>query len=209
MIKGSTKENGPTIAVFDIGGVLIDWNPRYLYRTLFDDETAMEHFLATVCTPSWNEAQDAGRPFATAVAELSARFPDMAEHIAAYDRRWMEMVPDSIPGTPEILAELKARGVPLYAITNFSSEKLPLIRERFDFFGHFDGIVVSGELGIVKPDPAIYRALLDGFGLEAGDTVFIDDVQRNVDGARAAGMNAVLFQGAEHLRKDLTTLGLL
>jgi 2-haloacid dehalogenase len=200
----------PHIAVFDIGGVLIDWNPRYLYRKLFADDTAaMEHFLAEVCSSDWNLALDAGRSWSDAVADLSARFPERAELIAAYHLRWEEMVSGPIPGTPDLLRELKERGRPVYAITNFAVEKLDLTRHRHDFLNLFDGIVVSGAVGQVKPDPAIYRRLLDDYRLNAGDTLFIDDVEKNVDGARAIGMHAVRFRDADGLRRDLQQFGLL
>lgn len=200
----------PRIVVFDIGGVLIEWNPRYLYRKLFQgDDDAMETFLSTVCTPDWNLEQDRGRSWEHAVEALSAAHPDHGDLIAAYDRRWDEMVTGEIPGTPAILAELKARGTPVYALTNFSVDKLEQTRRRFGFLNAFDGITVSGEVGLVKPDPAIYRKLIDRYGLTAGETLFIDDVEKNVAGARAVGMHAVRFTGAAGLRVDLESFGLL
>lgn len=205
----ASPDRTPSVVVFDIGGVLIQWDPRHLYRKLFEDEAAMEHFLATVCTHDWNFRQDLGRTWDEAVAELTARHPDQAERIAAYHLRWEEMVPGPMPGSPEILEALKRRGIPLYAITNFSAEKLPLMQRRYDFLNRFDGMVVSAEVGLAKPDPAIYRRLLDDHGLEAADTVFIDDVARNVEAARAVGMHAVQFTSAERLRADLERFGLL
>ncbi|UEM05115.1 HAD family phosphatase [Skermanella rosea] len=200
----------PSIAVFDIGGVLIDWNPRYLYRKLFAEDTAaMEEFLATVCTPDWNLQQDAGRPWKEAVEELSARHPEKAELIAAYDLEWDEMVPGPIPDTADIVWDLKRRGQKVYCITNFSVDKLDRARRRFDVLNAFDGIVVSGEVRLLKPDPAIYRRLLDDHGLSAGDTLFIDDVEKNVEGARHVGMHAVRFTDAESLRRDLACYGML
>lgn len=200
----------PRIVVFDIGGVLIEWNPRYLYRKLFQgDDDAMEAFLSTVCTSEWNLEQDRGRSWQHAVASLSAAHPGQNDLIAAYDRRWDEMVTGEIPGTPAILAELKARGTPVYALTNFSVDKLERTRRRFDFLNAFDGITVSAEVGLVKPDPAIYRKLIDTYGLTAGETLFIDDVAKNVEGARAVGMHAVQFTGAAALRADLESFGLL
>ena len=136
----------PSIAVFDIGGVLIDWNPRYLYRKLFAEDTAaMEEFLATVCTPDWNLQQDAGRPWKEAVEELSARHPEKAELIAAYDLEWDEMVPGPIPDTADIVWDLKRRGQKVCCITNFSVDKLDRARRRFDVLNAVDNIVVSGE----------------------------------------------------------------
>jgi 2-haloacid dehalogenase len=199
-----------TVVVFDFGGVLIDWNPRHLYRQLFDgDEAAMEHFLAHVCSHDWNLMQDAGRPFAEGVAELSARFPEHAELIAAYDSRWEEMVPGAIDGTVAILRELEARGTPLYGLTNFSTEKLPLCRRRFDFFEAFAGIVVSGEIGVVKPDRAIYNHLVETHGLVPARCLFIDDNPANVAGARESGWQAVRYLSPERLRRELAGRGLL
>lgn len=204
------KPADPSIVVFDIGGVLIDWNPRYLYRKLFsEDTTAMEEFLESVCTMDWNLQQDAGRPWKQAVDELSARYPEKAELIAAYDLNWDEMVAGPIPGTADLLWELKRRGTPVYCITNFSVDKLDQARKRFEELNAFDGIVVSGEVRLLKPDAAIYRRLLDQHGLRAEDTLFIDDVERNVEGARAVGMHAVRFIDAATLRDDLMSYGLL
>lgn len=200
----------PTTVVFDIGHVLIEWDPRNLYRELFDGyEDLMEDFLENVCTPAWNLEQDRGRPWDEAVAVLSAEYPDCRELIRAYHERWEEMVPGPVAGTPDILMELKERGTPLYAITNFSSDKLALTRRRFDFLNVFDGMIVSGDERLVKPDPAIFQRLLDRYGLRAGDCVFIDDSPANVEAARNIGMTALRFSGAASLRTELEELGLL
>jgi 2-haloacid dehalogenase len=156
--------------VFDLGGVLVDWNPRHLYRKLFDDEEAMEEFLATVCTPAWNAEQDRGRAWADAVEELARHFPDQHELIAAYHTRWEEMVPGAIPGTPKVLADLQSAGVPCYGLTNFSAEKFPVARRRFGFLATLDGVVVSGEEGVCKPDPEIFHRLARRFHLEPART---------------------------------------
>lgn len=198
-----------TVPVFDIGGVLLDWNPRYLYRTLFDDPAAMEAFLTTVCTPEWNRRMDGGMTFAQGIAELLPRFPDQADLIRAYRDRWIEMIPAALDDTVAILEELRSAGHRLYAITNFAAETFALTRQRWDFLGHFKDIVVSGEIGALKPEPEIYRRLLDDNGLTAGDCIFIDDVQENVDGAKAVGMHAVRFTDARTLRSDLRDHGLL
>jgi len=152
---------------------------------------------------------DLGVPYAENIATLVAEFPEHEALIRAYDENWMEMVPDAIHGTVAILQELERRGIPLYAITNFSAEKFALVQERFAWFAHFIDIVVSGEEKIIKPDPAIYRLLLDRNALEAGDTIFIDDSPTNVKGARAIGMHAVQFTGPERLEADLRGIGLL
>jgi 2-haloacid dehalogenase len=200
----------PTALIFDIGGVLIDWNPRYLYRKLFPgDEAAMEHFLTHICSTTWNLMQDAGRSFAEGVAELTARYPEHAALITAYHERWEEMVPDAIAETVEIFWALKAQQVPLYAITNFSSEKFALMRRRFEFCRAFEGIVVSGEVRLIKPDPAIYLRLLEKYGLNAEDCMFIDDSFINVRGAEAVGMQTLYFQSPQQLRGELKRLQLL
>ena len=199
----------PSIPVFDVGGVLLDWDPRYLYRKLIPDEAEMEAFLATVCAPDWNLAQDAGRSWADAVAERTRQFPEHAALIRAYDARWQEMVPRAFDDTVAVLDELRQAGRRLYSITNFSAEKFDLERNLWSFLNWFDGIVVSGEIGLVKPHPAIYRRLLDTYGLNAEDCLFIDDAATNVDGARAVGMHAHHFSGADGLRQALVEYGML
>lgn len=198
-----------TTVVFDIGNVLIHWNPRHLYRGLFADEAAMERFLAEVCTDAWNLEMDrGGQTWAEAVAEKTSLFPEHADLIRAYDERWDEMVTGPIEGSVEILAELEAAGVPVYAITNFSAEKYERAKERFDFLHRFRDTVVSAHERLLKPDPRIYRALLDRNGLAAAEAVFIDDSPRNVAGAEAVGMAALLFTDPARLRRDLAGLGL-
>ena len=195
--------------VFDLGGVLIDWDPRHLYRKLLADEAAVEEFLATVCTPEWNAELDRGRPFAEGVAELVERHPEHAATIAAYHERWPEMVAGDIPGTVEVLAELRAAGVPLYALTNWSAETFAIARERFEFLEWFDGLLVSGEERVTKPDPAIFQLLLDRFGLDPTATVFVDDSEANVAAARRLGFDAIRFTGHEELRRELVARRLL
>jgi 2-haloacid dehalogenase len=195
--------------VFDLGGVLIDWDPRYLYRKLLADEAAVEEFLTTVCTPEWNVEQDRGRPFAEGIAELVERHPVHAAAIAAYHQRWPEMLGGAIAGTVELLAELRAAGVALFALTNWSAETFGIARERFEFLDWFDGVVVSGEERMVKPDPAIFRLLLDRFGLAPEATCFVDDSPANVAAARELGLDGVRFHDPDQLRKDLTGRGLL
>jgi 2-haloacid dehalogenase len=195
--------------VFDLGGVLIDWDPRYLYRKLLADEAAVEEFLATVCTPEWNAELDRGRPFAEGVAELVERHPAHAAAIAAYHERWPEMLGGEIAGTVELLAELRAAGVPLFALTNWSAETFGVARARFEFLSWFDGVVVSGEERLVKPDPRLFRRLLDRFGLAPEATLFVDDAPANVAAARRLGLDAVRFTGPGRLRRDLARRGLL
>jgi 2-haloacid dehalogenase len=200
---------GVQAVVFDLGGVMIDWNPRHLYRKLFDgDEAAMERFLDEVCTRDWNARLDAGRSFAEAVEELSAAHPEQAELIRAWHTRWPEMLGQAFEGTVEIMRELRAAGLPAYALSNWSAETYPATRGRFPFLDEMDGIVISGELKVGKPDPAIFRELLRRYSLTPETTVFIDDWDRNVSVASDLGMIAVRFFDAEQLRHDLRALGL-
>lgn len=199
-----------TTVIFDLGGVLIDWNPRHLYRKLFPgDEAAMEQFLAAVCTPAWNYGQDRGRLIADAVRELTAEHPQHSGLIAAYYTRFDEMMAGAIADSVAIVAELHARSVPLYGLTNFSAETYPLAVARFEFLRWFRGILVSGEHGVVKPDPAIYRLLVERFGIDPRAAVFIDDVKANAEAAACVGIRGIHFIGAEALRVELAALGLL
>jgi 2-haloacid dehalogenase len=195
--------------VFDIGNVLLDWNPRHLYRKLFADEERMEWFLANICTPAWNLEQDRGRSFAEAVRELVGRHPEWEREIRAFDERWGETIAGEIEGSSELLSRLKNKGVALYAITNFSREKFAQTLTRFAFMREFEGIVVSAHEGLLKPDAAIYRLFLDRYRREASRCLFIDDSARNVEGARQVGMEGVLFSGAAGLVRDLEAFGII
>jgi 2-haloacid dehalogenase len=198
------------IVVFDLGGVLIDWDPRHLYRKLFaGNEVAMEHFLATVCTHEWNRGQDAGRTFAEGARLLKAEHPDKAGLIDAYCARFDEMMPGPIAGSIEILADLRSLGAPLYCLTNFSAETYPPTFERFEFLRWFRGVLVSGEVGIVKPDPRIFELLLERFAIDPKRAVYIDDVAANVNAARAFGIHGIHFTTPTALRAGLAELGLL
>jgi 2-haloacid dehalogenase len=199
-----------TIAVFDLGGVLIDWNPRHLYRKLFaGDDRAMENFLATVCTPAWNVRQDAGRSFADACAELKLSHPDEAELIDAWIQRYGEMLAGPIGGTVDILAELRSRGVPLYALSNWSAETFPIARKRFEFLKWFRGILVSGEVRMLKPDARLFQCFLDTFAIDPLQAVYIDDLEPNVQAAAALGMHGILFTDPPTLRSELVKAGLI
>ena len=203
--------NGPINAViFDLGGVLLDWNPRYLYRKMFDDEEAMERFLGEVCTMTWHEANDRGVPFEVTCAQLAAEHPGHAEHIWAWGTRTEEMVGGAIDGTVEILRELREnRSVRLFALTNMEAHTYPLRRERFEFLRWFEGTVVSSAEGVIKPDPRIYRVLLNRYGLDPASTLMIDDSPRNIAAARALGMPTILFRSPEALRAELEVAGVL
>jgi 2-haloacid dehalogenase len=202
-------KNGFDTVVFDLGGVLIDWNPRYLYRRLFDDEAAMERFLAEVCTPQWNHQQDAGRSWHEAVATLSAQHPQHAELIDAFHTCWPEMLGDAMAPSVGVLDELRDRGVRLYALTNWSRETFPVARERFDFLRWFDGIVVSGEEGVAKPDPVIFQRTIARFSLVPRQTIYIDDTPHNVAAAFQSGLRGLRFQDAATLRAQLCRCGML
>ncbi|MEZ5670460.1 MAG: HAD family phosphatase [Alphaproteobacteria bacterium] len=194
--------------LFDLGGVLIDWNPRYLFRKLFADEAAMEHFLAEVCGTIWNIELDAGRSFDDGLAEALARAPEHADMIHAYRDRWAEMLAGPIDGTVAILEALHAAGVPLYALTNWSAETFPIALAKYPFLALFRGIVVSGEERLVKPDPRIFHRTVQRYRLDPRRTVFIDDSLPNVTAAaHYLGMPALRFTGPDQLRADLAALG--
>ena len=198
------------VVVFDLGGVLLEWNPRHLYRKLFaGDEAAMEAFLADVCSVAWNERQDAGRRFADAVDELMPRHADKRALIEAFGQRFGEMIPGPIAGTVAIFHELKRRNTPLYALSNWSSETFPPQRERFPFLAQFDGIVVSGDEGVIKPDPRIFRILFDRYAIAPHEAVFIDDNPANAAAASTLGVHGIHFRSPDALRTELAALGLL
>jgi 2-haloacid dehalogenase len=198
-----------TTVTFDLGGVLIDWDPRYLYRTLFDDEAEMETFLAEVTTPAWNAEQDAGRPWVDAVDALAAEFPEHRPLIEAYRRRWPETLGDAIQGTVDVLAELRDAGVRLLALSNWSAETFPVALERYPFLGWFEGIVISGEVGAAKPDERIFQVLIERHAVEPAETVFVDDTVANVEAAEELGFVGLRFHDPDRLRTDLARLGVL
>lgn len=207
---GSVKTTQrPRVVVYDVGGVLLDWNPRHLYTKMFEDPDRMEWFLSEVCTPSWNLAQDGGRPWADAETEAIARHPDLADEIRAFRARWHEMVRAPLPGAEPLLGDLAVAGVPLYAITNFAADTFRESTVRFPFFAHFKGIVVSGDEKLLKPDPRIYQCLAERYTLNLAECVFIDDVAHNCDGARACGMHAIQFVSSDATRAALAGLGVL
>ena len=199
-----------SVAVFDLGGVLLQWDPRHLYRKLFDgDDARMEDFLASVCTEEWNECQDRGRSFADAVESLMPRHAAQRALIEAWGARFDEMVPGAIEGTVEVLAELRRRRVPIYAISNWSAETFPPMRRRFEFLSWFEDIVLSGSERVMKPDPRIFRVLFERQRIAAESAVFIDDVPRNAAAATALGVHGIHFQNPTQLRRELVAVGLL
>jgi 2-haloacid dehalogenase len=195
--------------VFDLGNVLLRWDPRFLYRKIFADEARMEWFLANVCTMDWVIEQDRGRNYAEACAVLQARHPELADEIAAFDLRWHETLPHAIDGTVDILHELHEKSVPLYSITNWNGPKYHETKSRFPFLARFKDVVVSGDEKLIKPDAAIFELLLARNKLKAADCIFIDDNAANVRGAEAVGMKGHHFTGPEGLRSVLTKLGVL
>lgn len=192
--------------IFDFGGVLLDWNPRYLYKSYFNNDEEMEHFLADICNGEWNIRQDAGRPFAEAVKELQAKFPEYAEAIQMYDDDWEKMLKCELPESIDLLKELKFMGYGIYGLTNWSAEKIGYAFANYSFFSLFDGIVVSGVEKVVKPDRKIYEILLERYSLKPGECVFVDDNQDNVDMAKVLGINAIRFDNIGNVKEHLETL---
>lgn len=195
--------------VFDLGGVLIDWNPRYLYKKIFASTEEMEWFLSNVCTPEWNARQDAGRPFAEALALVTEKYPKYAAQINDYYARWEETLGGPIKGTVALWQELKNKGYRIYALTNWSAETFPIAKQKYDFLQKMDGIVVSGEEKMNKPNPEIYKRLLARYGLQANNCVYIDDSLPNVEAAVQLGFDAIHFVSPEVLRLELLKRGLL
>ena len=198
-----------TTVVFDVGRVLVQWDLRHLFVKLIDDAAEIDWFLANVVTPEWHFQHDAGRPLAEMLPELKAQHPSYAAHIDAYAMRFNESIPGPVAGSYEIVEELAARGVPLYAITNFGAEFWHGFRPTQPIFDHFQDIIVSGVEKMVKPDPAIYQLALARFGLAPGEAIFIDDNLPNVVAARENGFVAHHFIDAPTLRAELVKLGLL
>lgn len=192
--------------VFDFGGVLVDWNPHHLYDSYFGSKEKATWFLENICTNEWNSQMDGGKPFCQGVAELSAQYPEYAKDIEAYFNRWIEMMGTEIEGMYGLLQEYKAKGYTLLGLTNWSSETFCQVKDVYPIFRLLDGMVVSAEEHCIKPSPRIYQILLDRFGLNASDCVFIDDRQPNVDGADAVGMTGILFTSAQDLREKLESV---
>jgi 2-haloacid dehalogenase len=196
--------------IFDLGGVLIDWNPSYVFDSMFDDETQKKHFFENICTADWNEEQDAGRPLREATETLVAEHPEWKEYIEAYYGRWEEMLGGPIHDSVELFRKIKeSRNYKLYALTNWSAELFPIALERYDFLHWFDGRVVSGEEKMRKPFAEFYQLILDRFSLDAEKTLFIDDNRRNIQAAEKLGLKTILFQSPEQLRNDLQLMKII
>ena len=194
--------------IFDIGNVLLDWDPRYLYRRIFSDDGAVEAFLAETGLLELNLEFDRGEPFAPGLARLARRFPQHAGALAAFDARWLETVGGVIAGPLALLERLLEAGLPVYAISNFSREKFNVALDAFPFLRRFHDIVISGDLKILKPDPRIYAALIERRRFDPARAFFIDDNERNVAAARRLGMRAHHYRGPAALFADCRALGL-
>ena len=198
----------PRAVAFDLGGVLIHWDPRLLYRKLLPSEEAVEYFLGSVCTSEWNASLDAGLSLAQGIADRVERFPHHEPLIRAYGERFAEMMLP-MPAAIALLHELRTRSILLYALSNWNAETFERTRPLFPFLDAFDGLVISGQIGVAKPDPRIYEHLLDAHRLEAGEVLFVDDRAENLEAARSAGVEGLLFEGVSGLRAELVRRGLL
>jgi len=194
--------------IFDFGGVLVDWNPRYLYRNYFQNESEMEHFLHHICTDEWNLEQDRGRSLADGTRLLLEKFPEYHSLIQLYYDQWEVMLHGDIPETVSLLYKLKEK-YKIFGLTNWSAETIPIAYERFSFFKAFDGIVVSGEEKLIKPDQKLYHLLLDRYHLKAKSTIFIDDNLKNIKAAEEIGLIAIHFETSGQLEAKLQLIGAL
>jgi len=194
--------------IFDFGGVLVDWNPRYLYRDYFQSESEMEKFLHSVCTDEWNVEQDRGRSLAEGTRLLQDKFPEFHSLIQLYYDKWEVMLHGDIPETVSLLHKLKEK-YNIFGLTNWSVETITIAYERFPFFKEFNGIVVSGEEKMIKPDKRLYHLLLDRYNLKAENTIFIDDNIKNIKAAKEIGLIAIHFESSGQLETELQSIGAL
>ncbi len=195
--------------VFDLGGVLLDWNPRYLYQKIFSDPDEMEYFLQEVCSPEWNAQMDETKSFQDGMDELVLKFPEYESQIRAYFPRWVEMIKGELSGTVEILRELKEADYTLAALSNWSSETFPRVMDHYEFLSWFNPLVISGQIGYKKPDPEPFQILLHELGLNAEDCLFIDDMEKNIQEAKRQGFDVIHFSSPDQLREELVERGLL
>lgn len=195
--------------VFDLGGVLVDWNPRYLYRSVFNDDAKMNHFLANICTGNWNELQDAGRSIQEATEVLVGHFPEYEFYIRMFYGEWQKMLNGPIDGTVDILKTLKNKQYRILALTNWSAETFPIALGLFDFLHWFDDVLVSGKEKLIKPDPAIFNLLIKRYSLDPAQTIFIDDNIKNVTAAKEVGLDAIHFTDPHILRLQLNERGII
>ena len=194
--------------VFDFGGVLVDWNPRYLYKNHFKDEKEMEYFLKNICTDEWNVEQDRGRALSEGTNLLQEKFPEYHSLIQLFYDAWATMLKSDIPGTVALLHQLKTR-YKIYGLTNWSDETISIAYDRYSFFKEFDGIVVSGQEKMIKPNKEIYHLLLDRYHLKAENSVFIDDNINNIKAAEEVGMYGIHFENPVQLKTSLSSMILL
>lgn len=196
--------------IFDLGGVLVNWDPRHLYGRFFnDDVAAMEQFLTEIDFHAWNLEQDRGRSFADGVAALSAQFPQYADLIRAYDQYWEDSITGQIDGTVDLLRAAKSAGNSVNLLSNISREKFQVLQRKYDFFDEFDGCLISADVQLLKPDPRIYALLLEQIDRAAEDCIFIDDSAANVAGAARVGLMAIQFQSPQQLKTELQKHGVL
>ncbi|MDO6434448.1 HAD family phosphatase [Flavitalea sp. BT771] len=194
--------------VFDLGGVLVDWNPDYLYKEIFPGEEERKWFLSNICTLDWNEEQDAGRTLKEGTEYLVRKYPEHEKYIRMYYDRWKEMLGGPIHETVEIFRHLKEKSkVRLYALTNWSAETFPIALELYEFLHWFDGRLVSGAEKIRKPSPDIYKLLIRRFDIDPSRAVYVDDNLRNVTPAKALGFYGIHFQSPGQFRQELEQLG--
>jgi 2-haloacid dehalogenase len=196
--------------IFDLGAVLIDWNPRHLYRKIYKTEEEITWFLENICTHEWNEKQDAGRSFEEATDELLKKFPEHEFAIRAWYDRWQETMNGPIEGTVKILQAIRdSKKYKLYALTNWSAQTFPWALEQFEFLHWFEGIVVSGHEKTRKPFPEFFQILFDRYRVNPSNALFIDDSMRNIEGAKAVGLPGIWFQSPDQLKNDLQGMGIL
>lgn len=196
--------------VFDLGAVLIDWNPKYLYRKIFVSEEKLNWFLDNICTSDWNEEQDAGRSLSDGTELLKKQFPEYSSEIEAFYGRWSEMLGGPINGTIDILEKIHADNqFNLFALTNWSRETFPIAKKNYPFLDLFQGIVVSGEELCKKPDPKIYEIMISRYELVPSECLFIDNNKRNIIAAIRSGWQAILFKNPTQLEEDLKSFNIL
>jgi 2-haloacid dehalogenase len=196
------------IIVFDLGGVLIDWNPRYLYSSYFETVESMEYFLSNICTMSWNEEQDGGRLIKDANEILINKHPEYSTEILAFHNEWETMLGGAIEESVAILKSIRNQYDQVYALTNWSAETFPIAQKKYPFLDWFDGILVSGKEKLKKPDPKIYQLLLERYDLDPSNCLFIDDNQRNVKAAEKEGISSILYQNPDQLIAQLNLHGI-
>ena len=195
--------NKANVVIFDFGGVLVDWTPPYLYDPYFGSREKADWFLANICNSAWNVQMDGGKPFEEGIAERVGEYPEWEKEIRMYRSEWLKMMGGQIPGMQEVVEDLKAQGYRLYGLTNWAADTFALVRHTYPVFDLLDGIVVSGEEKVAKPDPRIFRILFERYRVNPSEAVFIDDNKPNIDAARALGLQTILFQSAEQLRESL------